>query len=497
VAHKEDSAYMADLREAELRTSHPLPHLSLITITTFITIALVWASFATVEEVTSGFGKVIPSGHVQVIQNLEGGILSKLVAREGQIVKKDQILLRIDDTSASATYRDYETHRAALVAGITRLEAEAENKPLVFPQDLRKKFADMIRTERNLYQSRKETLAASLKSLRDSYAAAFKEYQGLQGTVTRLAAEAEGKTPRFPADLRKQQPLLVQAEMALYRARRKTLLENIGSTRRSLDLKLKELKLNKPLVAKGIVSEIEALRLEREVNDLRGQIAEKENSYRQRAAQELSEKKGELLRLQRQTTDLKARIDDRVNQFRTAAREDLNIKNAELARLEEAMVSTQDRVRRTVVRSPVRGTVKKVYVNTIGGVIKPGMDILEIVPLDDTLVVEAKIKPTDIAFISPQQKATVKITAYDYSTYGGLDGLVEHISADTITEDSGEAYYLVRVRTEKNHILKDGKPLPIIPGMTASVDILTGKRTILQYLVNPFLKVRHSALRER
>lgn len=411
---RKDIAYMYDIKEARLRHTHPLPHVLLFLILAFFISAVIWANFAVVEEVTTGMGQVIPSGHVQVIQNLEGGILAELMVREGEEVDKGQVLLKIDDTGFDATRRENQARKAALVAAVMRLAAQAEGSRLVV-------------------------------------------------TTKGLSRKEAEKAIAFPDWLVKGNKTLVMAEMALYRAQVKTHEDQMQSMRRSLALTREELNMKRPLVERGVVSKVEVLQLQRQVNELQGKLDEQENTFRSRAAQQLSEKKNEL------------------------------------DRLEEAMVSTEDRVKRALVRSPVRGTVKRINVTTIGGVIKPGMDIMEVVPLDDSLVVEAKVKPTDIAFITPGQKATVKVTAYDFSVYGGLDGKVEHISADTIADPGGRAepYYLVRVRTKRNFLEKHGVKLPIKPGMTASVDILTGTKTVLDYLVRPFLKARYSALRER
>ena len=171
---------------------------------------------------------------------------------------------------------------------------------------------------------------------------------------------------------------------------------------------------------------------------------------------------------------------------------------AELSQLGETSVALEDRVKRTAVRSPVKGTVKQVMVNTVGGVIQPGMELMEIVPLEDSLLIEAKVSPKDIAFLHPDQKAIVKLTAYDFAIYGALEGKVEHISADTIKEErEDESYYLVRVRTGQSHLGSEDKPLPIIPGMQAEVDVLTGKKTVLEYLLKPVLRAKGRALRER
>lgn len=414
MVRRKDIAYMYDLKEARLRHSHPLPHMLLLLILAFFVSAVLWAHYAVVEEVTTGMGSVIPSGHVQIIQNLEGGILADLAVKEGQKVDKGQVLLKIDATSFDATRRENQVRRVALVSSIVRLAAEAEDKRLV---------------------------------------------ESLKG----IPAKERTKVIAFPEELTKEYKTLVMAEMALYRARTKSQKEQLGNLTRSLSLARQELAMKRPLEAKGIVSKVEILQLRRQINEIEGRIIEERNTFRTRAVQQLSEKRNDL------------------------------------ARLQEMIVSAEDRVRRAVVRSPVRGTVKRINVTTIGGIIKPGMDIMEIVPLDDRLMVEVRIKPMDIAFISPGQMATVKVTAYDFSVYGGLDAKVEHISADTISDNTGrgEPYYLVRVRTDHNYISRGKNKLFIKAGMTATVDILTGSKTVLQYLVRPFVKARYGAMRER
>ncbi|WED44338.1 HlyD family type I secretion periplasmic adaptor subunit [Legionella cardiaca] len=368
-------------------------HIILWSAVLFIFCALIWAHYAILDEVTTGEGKVIPSSQIQIIQNLEGGIVSKLYVQEGEIVQKDQVLMQIDNTRFMASFNEVDKKIASLQIAVIRLSAEMNNKPMAVPPDFAKKNADLVDAEKALYASRQEEL----------------------NQLTSALGFAE-----------------------------------------------KELALSKPLVAKGAVSEVEILRLERSVNELKGKIY----------------------------------------QFKSQALEQLNKAKGELAALSESQSAEKDKLVRTTVRSPVKGIVKRIKVNTIGGVIQPGMDIIEIVPLDDTLLIEAKIRPSDIGFIHPGQNAVVKLTAYEFPIYGGLAGKVEQISADTITDDktsSGkeETYYLIRVRTDKNYLGTEAKPLYIIPGMMATVDILTGKKSVLQYILKPILKARETALRER
>ena len=282
----------------------------------------------------------------------------------------------------------------------------------------------------------------------------------LRGAIARLMAEANGGEPRFDADLA---PETVETERKLFASRMTALNEQTGALGRNLQLAEQELTMTEPLVKQGAVSEVEVLRLRRQVIELRGTIQDKRNA------------------------------------FRAEARGELAAKEAELAGLKQVITARADQVKRTIVTAPMRGTVKNVRVTTVGGVIRPGEEIMQIVPLEDQLLVEARIRPSDVAFLHPGQPATVKITAYDYSIYGGLNGTLELISADTIADEKNpqETYYRIFVRTAESHLQGKDGPLPIIPGMVASVEVLTGKKTVLEYILKPVLKVRHNALRER
>ncbi|MGE0385608.1 MAG: HlyD family type I secretion periplasmic adaptor subunit [Gammaproteobacteria bacterium] len=390
-----DRAILSDLRAATLADDNPLASLVLLLLMAILVAAYVWASRAVVDEMTIGDGKVIPSSREQVIQSLEGGILSELRVKEGDRVEAGQVLLRIDDTRFGASYRE----------GKSRQDA-------------------------------------------------------LRATIARLTAEASGGEPRFDDDLERP---LVESEIKLFRSRRQALEEGLAALGAGLRLAQQELDMTAPLVAKGAVSEVEVLRLRREVTELRGRIQERRNT------------------------------------FQAEARTELAGKEAELAATAEINAAREDQVRRTVVRSPMRGTVKRVKVTTVGGVIGPGQDIMEIVPLEDRLLVEARIRPKDVAFLHPGQPATVKITAYDFAIYGGLKGRLEQISADTISDekDPSQTYYRILVRTETSHLEGRDGPLPIIPGMTASVEVLTGHKTVLDYILKPVLKVGQGALHER
>ena len=302
------------------------------------------------------------------------------------------------------------------------------------------------------------------------------KYYELLAATARLSAEVENKLLTLPAEVLSVAPEIAKNARQLFESRRdelnantKLLREQVAQRARSHALLKQEMEMSAPLVDEGAMSKVELLRIKREVNDLRGQLTEARNKL----------------------AETKVR-------FQTKALEELNQTKAELDRITESTLALKDRVTRTLVRSPVKGIVKQLKVATVGGVIQPGMDLVEIVPLEDKLLIEAQIRPADIAFLHPGQKAMIKLSAYDFSIYGGLEAELEHISADSITnEEDGENYYLIRLRTKKNYLEKNGAKLNVIAGMTAEVDILTGKKTVLDYLLKPILKARETALRER
>lgn len=404
----------------------------------FIGFAIAWAAWAQLDEITRGEGKVIPSRQLQVVQNLEGGILSEMLVHEGDIVEKGQILLRIDDTRFASNLREGRLHYLSLLAKAARLRAEANKKEFIPPEEVRSERPDILEQERSLYESRIHELNSNLEI-------ASQQASQRQQELEELQAKAE------------------QLE-------------------RSFKLLDRELKMTKPLVADGAISEVEVLRLERQLSELEG---------------ELNGARISIPKAESKLSEALSKKEEVEISFRNKARIELNDIASELSQLTASNVALEDRVNRTAVVSPVRGTVKQILVNTIGGVVQPGASLVEIVPLDDSLLLEARVRPADIAFLHPGQHAVVKFSAYDYAIYGGLEANVELISADTITNDKGESFYLVRVRTERSHLGTDESPLPIIPGMVGSVDIITGKKSVLSYLMKPVLRARERALTER
>jgi len=409
--YTEDQAYITDVNAASLYGASIQSHIILWMTFSFIIIAIIWANFAELDEVTRGSGKTTPSSHIQVIQNLEGGILSEILVREGDIVQKGQALLQLDPVRFASSLNETKLKYYELLAATARLSAEVDNTSLVTPDEVLKNAPDIAKNAKQLFDSRRKELNASTKILQ----------------------------------------------------------EQVNQYSRGYSLLKEELDMSAPLVEEGAMSKVELLRIKREANGIRGQLSDAKNKL----------------------AETKVR-------FQTKALEELNQVKAELDRTSESTFALEDRVSRTRVASPVKGIIKQLKVTTIGGVIQPGMDLVEIVPIDDQLLIQAEIRPADIAFLRPGQKAIVKLTAYDFSIYGGLEAELEHISADSITnEEDGESYYIIRLRTNKNYLEKNGARLEIISGMTADVDILTGKKSVLDYLLKPILKARERALKER
>jgi len=399
---------------------------------------MVWAYFSNIDQVTRGDGKVVPSTQVQIVQNLEGGILSEILVDVGQLVKKDQLLLRIDETRFSSSFQQNRVKYLSFKARASRLLSEANNTAYEVPQEVVEEKPEIGIREQELFESRKREFQSTMDILHEQISQREHEYRELTSKLEELT--------------------------------------------RTFALLQKELELTRPLVAQGAVSEVEVLHLERQASQMQGEIATIKQTI-PKAQSRLQE----------------AQLALRENQlaFFNKAKAELNEVLAELEEVSASAVALEDRLRRTNVRSPVTGTINRLLVNTVGGVIQPGMNLVEIVPLEDTLVVEARIKPADIAFLRPEQEAKVKFTAYDFTIYGGLEAKLEHISADSISDEKGNSYYLVRLRTNKNYIGPESDPLPIIPGMVASVDILTGKKTVLAYLLKPVLRAKYMALREQ
>ncbi|CAH5998153.1 Type I secretion system membrane fusion protein PrsE [Citrobacter freundii] len=367
-----------------------------------IVVFLIWAYNSTLEEVTRGQGSIISSSREQIIQSLDPGTIMEMGVKEGDVVEKDQILLKLDDTRSSAVLR----------------ESEAK-------------------------------------------------VESLSALAARLKAETTGTEPVFPQQISNE---IKQREYHAFVARRQSMLDAVSGLKQSKSFLDHEISITQPLAQQGLVSNVE------------------------------------VLRMQRQSADLGLQITERKNRYLTDANNELVKTEAELAQARENMLMRADPVERSLIRAPLRGVVKNIKINTVGGVVNAGQDILEIVPLDDKLLVEAYIRPQDVAFLRPGLPAVVKVSAYDYAIYGGLDGVVTLISPDTLSNDKcnselklnqNEVYYRILVRTDANSLLdKNGKQLPIIPGMITTVDVKTGEKTVFQYLIKPITRMKQ-ALQER
>jgi len=424
-------ADLAMLRQEPLRARVLLRAIGIV-----VALFLLWAAVAQLDEVTRGEGKVIPSKQLQVLQSIDGGLVSEILVKEGDVVNPNQLLIKIDETRFVSSVKENQAQYLGLVAKAARLRAISEGKPFVPPPEVLKADPSIVQQERQFFEARNDELIAAVSIARQQLA---QRHQELNEAQAKKAQATQG-----------------------------------------YDLTSKELAVTRPLINSGAISEVELLRLERDVSRYRGE--------RDMASAQIS-------RIQAAINEAQRKIEEVELTFRNDASKELSETMAKLNSLAEGSVALSDRVKQSSIRSPVKGTVKRLLVNTVGGVVQPGKDMIEIVPLEDALLLEAKVQPRDIAFLRPGQPVMVKFTAYDFSIYGGLDGTLEHIGADSVTDEKGNAFYTVRVRTSKPGF--GDANLPIIPGMVAEVDILTGKKSVLAYLIKPVLRAKSVALTER
>ncbi|MCP4393582.1 MAG: HlyD family type I secretion periplasmic adaptor subunit [Alphaproteobacteria bacterium] len=436
-----DGEFMSAIDEARYRGPHKAARILLGLVIVFMLLFLFWAWISEVDVITRGQGRVIPSSQTQVLQNLEGGIVKEIMCVEGEVVEKGQTLLWIDDVNFSSTYDEQLGLYYSYLARASRLSAEADGKEFVgFPDELlnNEDAEKYIDSENTQFEARRKTNVSQVAILQDQAAQKDQEISELNNKVKQLTEE--------------------------------------------LSFLTEEYKLNEPLVKQGIVPKVEFIRLKRQIATTEGELKSAELA---------------MPRAETALKEAKQRIEEKTFQFKSDALKELGVIKTELDTVEKRIRVSKDRVARTEITSPLRGTVKQIHIQA-GGVIQSGMNLVEIVPIDDTLLVEAQIRPADVAFLHPGQGAKVKITAYDFSIYGGLLGKVERISADTITDEvTQENFYKVIVRTDKNYLLRGGEKLLIKPGMVAGVDILTGQRTILDYMLKPILRAKQQSFTER
>ncbi len=424
----------------EMRGRSPLRgSLLLIVILACLLAAGTWAYLTELDDVTRVDGRIVPSGDLQMIEATEPGVLQALHVREGEVVETGTLLMELDTTQIESQLSQEQQRAYGLMARVQRLQAEIEGTDLRFDAKLITGAPNVVKSETALYQGRQAELSAEVAILERQRQQKHQEYE--EGLVDQVTADAT---------------LKVLAE---------------------------ERAIMAPLVEQRMEPATTLLTLRRSE----------------------AEWQGRKVRAEAATSRLKTgldEIDDRIkatrSRFRTAALTDLALATAELAALEPALPALRDRASRAQVRSPVRGIVNRIHRTTIGGLARSGEDLIEIVPLDDSLLVEAYVRPEDIAFLHAGQPVKVKITAYDFARYGGLDGEILRIGADTITrsERNDEEVFVVEIRTSSTMLDAQGIAVEIIPGMIAEVDILSGKKSVLDYILQPVVKIKDQALRE-
>lgn len=439
-----DLEYMSEADAAIHRYGKPRAYLISLAIMLFFLALVVWAAFTNLDEVTRAAGQVVPAQSIQEIQYLEGGVLDELLVRQGDTVEPGQILARISNVLARSALQEQRGNQALLEAQVIRLRAERDGTPLEFSESLIVNYPEIVRGETSLFMTHREQREGEMRSL-------------------------EGER-----DQRKR-----EVEEGL--ARQRSLTSNLA-------LAKERITLTRPLYEKGTFSRLDFSKLEQEVNTLEGELAAVTQSIgRSRSAVAVAEEK----------------INTRRLEWQTAIQEELNKKSAELSSVTTLLAARGDTVDRTDLRSRVRGKVKRILINTVGGSVPPGATIMEILPIDEQLLIEARVSPADRAFLhtsddpDKKQRAVVKISSYDFSIYGGMDATLESISDDTFEDNRGDIYYEIKLLTTSNTLQHNGVGYEILPGMTAQVDIITGKKTVLSYLLKPILKAKQNALRER
>jgi adhesin transport system membrane fusion protein len=417
-----------------------------ISVVVVITGLLIWANIAEVDELARGEGKIIPPSKIQKVQNLDGGLVSEILVRSGEHVEKNQPLMKIDTTRFLASLEEVKEERLSLMAKKARLESQLEFNPskkinsIVFSDEV-KGISEYTDIERRIYRNKIEEYKSSLKILELQFQQKIQERKEIESKIKQLTT--------------------------------------------SVKLVKEQLKTIERMARSGSKSKVELINMKKEFNQLEGDLESAKLSL-PRSKLAISEAENKIL--------------EKVKGFKAETYNELQDVLFELNKIGSRLISESDKLEKTIVRSPVNGIIKQININTIGGVVKSGVDLIEIVPDSDILLVEAKIDPKDIAFISPAQKAVVKITAYDFAIYGGLDGKIIEISADSLKDEQSKedkSYYQVIIQTDKNYLERNGEKLPIIPGMVASVDIVTGKKTIMDFFLKPILKVKEGSLHER
>jgi len=403
-----------------------------------ISLLIAWAYFAQIDEIVRGEGKVIPRSENKMIQNLEGGIVEDILVKEGDLVKKDQILIKIDNQKSKADYESTNLKAMELTAKVIRLQAETNGTEFVINEFMEESLKQYVLLEKKLYEINKQSRETEISVLKEQLIQRGNDLESANSSLNYLSRE--------------------------------------------YSLIMEEIRIAEPLVAQKIRSNVDFLKLKREASNV---------------GKDLSTVKLSIPKINSLIEEAKNKIHEVEDKFRQISQEELNKSIAELERINATIYSLKDKVTRTNVYSPTDGIIQKVFFNTIGGVVKPGDNLVEIVPTGEKLLIETKIKPADIAFLYYNQHAKVKFTAYDYAIYGGLDGNVIKISADTEIDENKESFYTIQIQTTSNHLVKNGKEFPIIPGMVVNVDIITGKKSILDYILKPILRAKQYTFTEK
>lgn len=435
---KEDVEFMSELEAAAHLRPTRASTLFLWAVAALFAWLIAWSAISQVDERVRGSGQVMPSSDVQVVQSLEGGVVDAILVNEGDHVKKDQVLLRINDIQFASEGRGIEAQMLSLQAKEARLKAESSGQPYQADPAIARKYPDIAANEERLYMSRQDELKTSF------------------GIIDDEVKEAEANLSQTRADIAKDA--------------------------KSKDLLQRQLDITRRLVAQKAQPEIDALKLEQQLNEVSGNL---QSSYQAEQS------------LQARLAAARKKEDEKEGAFRSQALGELNDVESKLAAIKENLKSVQDKVNRTELKSPVDGIVQKLYVRTVGGVVSPAQKLVEVVPANDDLMVRARISPADVAFLQPGQEVRVSITAYDPQIYGTLKGKLERISADTVEDAKGQAWFEIDVRTDKSYLGDAAHPLRIAPGMVGETEVIVGKRTILTYLMKPVLRTRDRAFTEK
>lgn len=434
----EDLQFMEELEAAVRLKPSATSNLMLYSVAALIFFLVAWMMVSQLDEMTHGEGQVVPSSEIQIVQSLEGGVLQELMVAEGESVRKGQVLAKISDVAFASQEQGTEAQQDSLMIKKARLEAEANGKPFSILEALSQKVPVIAQNEENLYKSRQRELENARAIQNEKISSANAQISEINAKVARLSE--------------------------------------------SKKLTAQELEITRKMVEQRAVPKLDEIRLSRELNDISGQINE--------AAQQRQALEAELRGAQKER-------DDQDNKFKSQALGELNDVQTQLSQLKSSLTAIGDRVDRSELRSPVDGVVNKIMLKTIGGVVEPAMKLVEIVPMDNNLKIIARVPPSEIAFLHAGQPVKVKISAYDAQRYGSLDGKLTRLGANSVTDSKGNIFFEIEVRTDKNHLGTEEKPLPITPGMVAQVEIITGKRSILEYLMKPVLRTKDRALTER